>query len=49
VVEETKVELPCVVDGAQVDTCTRAVKTDGTLVYVFGEACSRPVGQTKRE
>ncbi len=39
VLEETKVELPCVVDGKQVGTYTRALKTDGTLVYVFDEAC----------
>jgi hypothetical protein len=49
VIEETKVELPCVVDGKQVGTFTRALKTDGTLVYVFDESCSDPAGQTKAE
>jgi hypothetical protein len=41
VVEETKVEFPCVVDGKQVGKYTRALMTDGTLVYVFDEACHR--------
>jgi hypothetical protein len=49
VIEETKVELPCVVDGKQVGTFTRALKTDGTLVYVFDESCSGPANQTKAE
>ena len=46
VVEETKAELPCVVDGTQLGTYTRALKADGTLVYVFDEACSRAPSRT---
>lgn len=45
--EETKVELPCLVDGKKVGTFTRSLKTDGTLVYVFDEACNLTSAQTK--
>lgn len=46
VMEETEVEFPCVVDGKQVGTYTRALRTDGTLVYVFDETCSRVLSRT---
>ena len=44
--EETKVELPCVIDGKQFGTYTRALRTDGTLVYVYDEACIRAPART---
>jgi hypothetical protein len=47
VTEETTVERPCLVDGKQVGTYTRSLKTDGTLVYVFDEACNRTSAQIK--
>lgn len=40
-------ELPCLVDGKKVGTFTRSLKTDGTLVYVFDEACNLTSAQTK--
>lgn len=47
--KEKKVELPCLVDGRQVGSYTRALKTDGTRVYVFDEAWTRTSSQIKVE
>jgi hypothetical protein len=42
VTDEMESTFPCILDGKQVGTYTRALQTDGTLVYIFDEGCNRP-------